>query len=105
MTRAQDDLLDLPDIRRRSTRQVRHVARTNLHTACGDGSVDSDSLDECVLPEGRHDVGRKTSPRPKRTPAPGRRAGFKVWKTPFWKRRRQLWHEQNQAAHRLEDTD
>ncbi|MGH9075877.1 MAG: hypothetical protein ACRDY0_00205 [Acidimicrobiales bacterium] len=101
MTRAHDDLLDLPDIRRRSVRQLRHTARTSLHNACGDGSVDVDSLDETVLPEGRHDVGRKASPRPKQGAAPGRRAGFKVWKTPFWKRRRQLWHERNQAAERL----
>jgi hypothetical protein len=101
MTRAQDDLLDLPDIRRRKTRQVRHAARISLHTACGDGSVDGESLDEALLPLRRNDVGRKASPRPKPAPAPGRRTGFKVWKTPFWKRRRQLWHEQNQAAHRL----
>jgi hypothetical protein len=101
MTRAQDDLLDLPDIRRRKTRQVRHAARTSLHTACGDGLVDGESLDEAVLPEGRHDVGRKTSPRPKQPPAPGRRAGFKVWKTPFWKRRRRLWHDRNEAGRRL----
>ncbi len=101
MTRAQDDLLDLPDIRRRTTRQVRHEARTSLHTACGDGSVDGDRLDEAVLPEGRRDVGRKASPRPKQAATPGRRPGFKVWKTPFWKRRRRLWHDQNEAAQRL----
>lgn len=99
MTRAQDDLLDLPDHRRRTTRQVRHAARTSLHTACGD----SDTIDDAVLPEGRHDIGRKASPRPKKTPAPGRRPGFKVWKTPFWKRRRQLWHDRNAAERRIAD--
>ncbi|HWG74902.1 MAG TPA: hypothetical protein VG184_12695 [Acidimicrobiales bacterium] len=101
MTRAQDDLLDLPDHRRRTTRKVRHTARTSLHTACGDG----DALDETVFPEGPHDIGRKASPRPRKAPAPGRRPGFKVWKTPFWKRRRQLWHERNAAERRIADAE
>lgn len=101
MTRAQDDVLDVPDHRRRTARQVRHEARTSLRAVCGDGGVDGEALDEAVLPEGRHDIGRKASPKPPKQPAPGRRSGFKVWKTPFWKRRRQIWHERNEAAQRL----
>lgn len=101
MTRAQDDLLDLPDHRRRTSRKVRHAARATLHQC----SVDGDVLEDAVLPEGRHDVGRKTSPRPKAAPSPGRRRGFKVWKTPFWKRRRQLWHERNLAERRIAESE
>lgn len=101
MTRAQDDLLDLPDHRRRTSRQVRHAARTTLHQVGGDG----DSLEETVLPVGCHDVGRKASPAPRKELAPGRRPGFKVWKSPFWKRRRRLWHERNVAERRLTEVD
>jgi hypothetical protein len=100
MTRAQDDLLDLPDHRRRTSRQVRHAARTALRQCATDAEI----LEEAVLPEARHDVGRKTSPPPREQPAPGRRAGFKVWKTPFWKRRRRLWHERNVALRRITDS-
>jgi len=53
---------------------------------------DDDAIEDAVLPVGRHDLGHKG---PQRAPQPGRRGGFKVWKTPFWKRRRQLWHERN----------
>jgi len=28
-----------------------------------------------------------------------------VWKTPFWKRRRALWAEQNEATRRLIEAD
>ncbi len=97
MTRAQDDLLDLPDYRRRTGRQVRHRAKMTLHTACLDG----DMLDEAVLPLGCHDVGRRTSPKPRKPVADGRRAGFKVWKTPFWKRRTQLRAARNAAERQL----
>ena len=97
MTRARDDLLDVSDLRRRSVRKSRHEARASLHQACWDDEI----LDEAVLPDAPHDVGRRASPKPKKPPAPGRRGGYKVWKTPFWKRRRQLWHEQNVAARRL----
>lgn len=101
MTRAQDDVLDSSDHRRRSARKVRHAARESLHQACWD----DEALDEAVLPEGRHDVGRKASPKPKKAPSPGRRRGFKVWKTPFWKRRRRIWAEQNAIARRITDQE
>jgi hypothetical protein len=101
MTRAQDDLLDLPDHRRRTARKARHAARTALHQC----AVDADVLEDAVLPEAPHDVGRKASPRPPADVPPGRRRGFKVWKTPFWKRRRQLWHQRNVAARRIADAE
>jgi hypothetical protein len=81
-----------------SARQVRHEARTHLQSLVWDG----DALDDAVLPTGCHDLGRKTSPKARTAPRPGRRKGFKVWKTPFWKRRRQLWAERNEAARRLQ---
>jgi hypothetical protein len=59
---------------------------------------DDEAIDDRVLPTVRHDIGRKTSPKP---PKPGRRRGFKVWKTPFWKRRRQLWAQQNAAQRQV----
>ena len=48
-----------------------------------------------------HDLGRHASHPPKAV-KPGRRKGFKVWKTPFWKRRRSLWAQQNAATKKLE---
>jgi hypothetical protein len=60
-------------------------------------ALDEETLDDTVLPVVVHDVGRKTSPKPRQTPEPPRRGGFKVWKTPFWKRRRLLWAERNAA--------
>ena len=93
MSRAHDAPEDAARRRRSSARQVRHAARTHLQTMVGD----EDALDEAVLPTGRHDLGRKASPKPAKVPQPGRRRGFKVWKTPFWKRRRQLWAERNAA--------
>ena len=101
MTRAQDDLLDVPDYRRRTGRQVRHAAKTTLHTACWD----QEALDEAVLPLGHHDVGRRASPKPRRAPTEGRRDGFKVWKTPFWKRRSQLRAARNAAERQLAEID
>src|ERR1700736_1146471 len=81
MSRAQDAPEDAALQRRRSARQVRHTARNHLQTMVRDG----DNLDEAILPTGRHDIGRKSSPKPAKAPQPGRRRGFKVWKTPFWK--------------------
>ena len=98
MSRAQDDVP--PDAalhRRQSARQVRHVARMRMQTLIGD----DDGLEDAVLPTGCHDLGRKASPKGKSPPRPGRRGGFKVWKTPFWKRRRQLWAERNAAERQL----
>lgn len=101
MSRAQDAPEGAALHRRRSTRQVRHAARAHLQTVAGDG----DALDDVVLPTGRHDIGRKASPKPAKAAQPGRRQGFKVWKTPFWKRRRQLWAERNAAERLVADTD
>ena len=66
---------------------------------------DEEALEDAdlVCPQVPHDLGRKTSPAPRHDPKPGRRPGFKVWKTPFWKRRRTLWAERNAAARRLAD--
>jgi hypothetical protein len=100
MSRAQDAAEDAARHRKASTRQVRHAARTNLKSMVRD----EDALEDIVLPTGRHDLGRKTSPKPPKAARPGRRQGFKVWKTPFWKRRRQLWAERNAAARDVPDT-
>jgi hypothetical protein len=71
------------DHRRHRRRQERHAARIALRQVV-DGYVDADDL---VLPVLTRDVGKHRSPKPPSTPKPGRRVGFKVWKTPFWKRR------------------
>jgi hypothetical protein len=92
-----------PVHRRRTTRQVRHTARTRLHLLVGDEDALEDA--DLLCPQVPHDLGRKTSSKPKGDPKPGRRPGFKVWKTPFWKRRRALWATQNAAARRLTDAD
>jgi hypothetical protein len=60
-------------------------------------ALDEEALDDAVLPVVAHDVGRKVGPKAKHMPEPPRRGGFKVWKTPFWKRRRRLWAERNAA--------
>jgi hypothetical protein len=99
LTRAQDDLLDLPDYRRRTGRQVRHQAKCTLHTAC----LDDEALEEVVLPVGHHDVGHPTSPKPRKPLAEGRRDGFKVWKTPFWKRRNSMRSARNAEERHLAD--
>jgi hypothetical protein len=89
--RAQDVLEDPALHRRQSSRQVRHAAKMHLQVMVRD----EDALDDAVLPVGCHDLGRKTSPKPKEAPRHGREKGFKVWKTAFWKRRRHLWAERN----------
>jgi hypothetical protein len=102
--KATDPVAELaPDHRRRTTRQVRHTARATLHALTGDddGLEDADLL----CPQPPHDVGRKSSPKPRRDPKPGRRPGFKVWKTPFWKRRRALWAAKNAATRHLAEED
>jgi hypothetical protein len=101
LTRAQDDVLDLPDYRRRTGRQVRHRAKITLHTAC----FDDEALEEAVLPLGCHDVGRRSSPKPHKAAAEGRRDGFKVWKTTFWKRRNRLRAARNAAERQLASLD
>ena len=97
MSQAQVDVPSSASHRRTSSRQVRHAARIQMQVLVRDG----DALEDAVLPTGCHDVGRKASPKAKTPPQPGRRSGFKVWKTPFWKRRRQLWAERNEAARLL----
>ncbi len=92
-----------PDHRRRTTRQVRHSARATLHVLAGDEEALEDADLRC--PQVPRDLGRKTSSKPRGDPKPGRRPGFKVWKTPFWKRRRALWASRNAAARRLSEED
>ena len=94
MSRVQDALPDAGQHRRSTSRQVRHTTRLYLQTM----ARDDDAREDAVLPVGRHDIGRKG---PQRAPQPGRRGGFKVWKTPFWKRRRQLWHQRNAVERAL----
>jgi hypothetical protein len=103
MTRVLDApfLEDAQGRRRQSTRATRHAVRNHLHTA----SLDEETLDDAVLPVVPHDVGRKTSPKPHKAPAPGRRGGFKVWKTAFWKRRSQLWAQRNAAERAIARLD
>jgi hypothetical protein len=98
--RRPDDVVeDAPEHRKRTSRQVRHVARTQLHVLAGDEEALEDA--DLLCPQAAHDLGRKSSRPPKRDAKPGRRGGFKVWKTPFWKRRSQMWAERNAAARRL----
>lgn len=90
---------DVGGHRRRSARQVRHASKAQLHSALRD----DEALEDAVCPVAAHDVGRKASPKPRAEPKPGRRDGFKVWKTPFWKRRRALWAQRNEAVRTLAD--
>jgi hypothetical protein len=92
---------DAPEHRRRTARQARHSARTTLHTLAADDEALEDA--DLLCPKTPHDLGRKTSKPPKRILKPGRRAGFKVWKTTFWKRRRALWAERNEQLRRIAD--
>ena len=103
-TRATDPVVEVPpEHRRRTSRQVRHTARTRLHVLAGDEEALEDA--DRLCPQGSHDLGRKTSPKPKVAPKPGRRRGFKVWKTPFWKRRRAMWAERNAATRRIAEEE
>lgn len=86
--------------RRRTSRQTRHEARARLRGMAGDEDALEDA--DLLCPQPPHDLGRKTSPAPHHQPKPGRRAGFKVWKTPYWKRRRAIWAAQNAETRRLE---
>ncbi|HTW09630.1 MAG TPA: hypothetical protein VME46_19145 [Acidimicrobiales bacterium] len=103
MTRVMDTpfLEDAQGRRRQSSRATRHAVRSHLHVA----SLDEEALDDAVLPVVAHDVGRKPSSKPHEAPAPGRRGGFKVWKTAFWKRRRRLWHQRNVAERAIGQLD
>jgi hypothetical protein len=99
MSRTTNDLPDAFGHRRRSSRQVRHEARQQLHQVAYDPDTIEDA--ELLCPTGHHDLGRHASPPPPKESKPGRRPGFKVWKTPFWKRRRSLWAARNEAQRRL----
>lgn len=96
----KDEPAPFPDTqghRKRSARQIRHESRVLLHT----GQWDEDVLEDEVCPLPAHDVGRRNSPKPRQGPKPGRRGGFKVWKTPFWKRRNALRSARNAAARQV----
>jgi len=81
MEREEGRLLEpAADHRRRTRRAERHQTSEAIHT------LDGDDLDTVVPVKSVHDVGHRTSPPPK-VQKPGRRSGFKVWKTSFWKRR------------------
>jgi hypothetical protein len=102
--RPPDDIVeDAPEHRKRTARQVRHVSRTRLHVLVGDDEALEDA--DLLCPQAAHDLGRKASRPPRKDAKPGRRGGFKVWKTPFWKRRRQLWAQRNAEARRLAETE
>lgn len=97
-----DELIEgAPDHRRRTSRQVRHAAKERLHVLAGDDEALEDA--DLLCPQAPHDLGRKASRPPRKEPKPGRRSGFKVWKTSFWKRRKALRAERNAAARRLVD--
>jgi hypothetical protein len=97
LSRAHEAPEDAALQRRLSARRARHESRINLQAMVRDG----DAIDDAVLPTVRHDIGRKASPKAPKPPQPGRRRGFKVWKTPFWKRRRQLWADRNAAERQV----
>lgn len=94
---------DPPEHRKRTSRQVRHESRARLHQIVGDEEALEDA--DLLCPTGAHDIGRKTSPAPRHEPKPGRRDGFKVWKTTFWKRRHNMRSARNAAARRLATGD
>jgi hypothetical protein len=104
VVRSPDETVEPPpEHRKRTSRQVRHVSRTQLHVIAGDEEALEDA--DLLCPQAAHDLGRKSSPRPKKQQKPGRRSGFKVWKTPFWKRRRTMWAERNAQARRIVDSE
>jgi hypothetical protein len=92
---------DATNRRRMSARQVRHAARIQMQVMVRD----EDALEGAVLPVVCHDVGRHPSSRPAPARHPEQRGGFKVWKTPFWKRRSQLWAERNARERQLYKAD
>jgi hypothetical protein len=84
MQREDDRLRERPsDHRRRTRRAERHATSEAIHT------LDVEDIDVAAPVRSVHDIGHKTS-KPPRTSKPGRRDGFKVWKTAFWKRRKSL---------------
>ena len=85
MQREEDRLREpTAEHRRRTRRAERHRTNEAIHV------FDGEDLDAVVPVRSVHDVGHKTSPPPPKVAKPGRRSGFKVWKTSFWKRRTAL---------------
>ena len=82
------------DHRRRTRRAERHATSAAIHT------LEGEDIDAAVPVRSVHDIGHKTS-RPPKARKPGRRDGFKVWKTAFWKRRKALRAEKALAERRL----
>lgn len=101
MSRAESPLPTTGEHRRRTSRQARHEAKATLHTALADAEVLEDA--DAYCPRTLHDLGRHASPPPKRPPKPGRRGGFKVWKTTYWKRRTALRSQRNAKIEELTD--
>jgi hypothetical protein len=101
MSRTQADLPDARGHRRRTTRNVRHEARAALHEAVFDEDVLEDA--DALCPKDAHDLGRHVSPPPRQAPKAGRRGGFKVWKTPYWKRRKTVRQRRNAESRNLAD--
>jgi hypothetical protein len=97
MQREEDRPRERPaDHRRRTRRAERHATSEAIHT------LDGDDIDAMAPVRSVHDIGHKTSPPPK-SMKPGRRDGFKVWKTPFWKRRTALRVQKALAERHLDD--
>ena len=84
------------DHRRRTRRAERHLTSQAIHT------LDGDDLDAAVPVKSVHDVGHKTSSPPKAR-KPGRRDGFQVWKTSFWKRRKVVRRDKARAERLIEE--
>jgi hypothetical protein len=105
MSHTEADLLDTPEHRKRTRRQVRHAAKATLRNVTVDGDPDALEDADFSCPQDVHDLGRKASPKPRSEIKPGRRGGFKVWKTRYWKRRRALWAQRNRDARRVADAD
>lgn len=99
MRPADTILPDARDHRRRTRRQARHEARAWLRTAAADDELLEDA--DVLCPKDTHDLGRHTSSRPPEPPKQGRRGGFKVWKTPYWKRRKARRAARNAEVRRL----
>jgi hypothetical protein len=97
MDREDQRLRERPaDHRRRTRRAERHATSEAIHV------VDTEDLDAVVPVRSKHDLGHKT---PQRTSKPGRRDGFKVWKTAFWKRRTTMRRQKAVAERRPQDTE
>ena len=97
----EDDRLREPtaEHRRRTRRAERHQTNEAINL------FDGEDLDTVVPVRSVHDVGHKTSPPPQRAAKPGRRGGFKVWKTSFWKRRTTVRRQKALAERVLPDEE